>query len=98
MSDSELSSRATTVPMLHQVVVLHVKDLNRAKSFYRDLGWRLDADLTDDGYRVLQLTPPASDVAIIFMGVTADQPDSMFPITAWELESPETAWFWWQTT
>ena len=95
MGDSEPSSRAATVPMPHEVVVLYVKDLNRAKSFYGDLGWRLDADLTDNGYRVLQLTPPASAVSIIFVGVTSDQPDSMFPITAWELESPETAWFWW---
>lgn len=92
------TSRDATVPILHEVVVLQVKDLDRAKSFYQDLGWRLDADLTDDRDRVLQFTPPASNTSIIFTGVTSDQPDSTFPITAWELESPETAWYWWRTT
>ena len=44
-----------------EVVVLAVSDVDRAKAFYEGLGWRLDADLAvDDGYRVVQLTPPGS--------------------------------------
>jgi catechol 2,3-dioxygenase-like lactoylglutathione lyase family enzyme len=85
--------------MRPEVVVLPVTDVDRAKTCYQDLGWRLDADFADDGYRVVQSTPPGSNTSIIFAtGVTSDQPGSMFPIRAWELESPEIAWFWWLTT
>jgi catechol 2,3-dioxygenase-like lactoylglutathione lyase family enzyme len=43
------------------VAVLPVADVDRAKAFYEGLGWRLDADLTvNDGYRVIQSTPPGS--------------------------------------
>src|SRR4029077_2396612 len=55
------------------VVVVPVSDVDRAKGFYGSLGWRLDADLAvDDGYRVVQFTPPGSGCLIIFgEGVTS---------------------------
>ena len=61
-----------------EVVVVPVSDVDRAKRFYESLGWRLDADLAvDDGYRVVQLTPPGSGCSIIFgTGVTAAAPGS----------------------
>jgi catechol 2,3-dioxygenase-like lactoylglutathione lyase family enzyme len=61
-----------------EVVVLAVSDVDRAKRFYEGLGWRLDADLAvDDGYRVVQLTPPGSACSIIFgEGVTSAPPGS----------------------
>ena len=61
-----------------EVVVVSVSDVDRAKGFYESLGWRLDADLAvDDGYRVVQLTPPGSGCSIIFgTGVTAAPPGS----------------------
>lgn len=61
-----------------EVVVLAVSDVDRAKQFYDGLGWRLDADLVvDDGYRVVQVTPPGSGCSIIFgTGVTAARPGS----------------------
>ena len=61
-----------------EVVVLPVSDVDRAKRFYEWLGWRLDADLAvDDGYRVVQLTPPGSACSIIFgEGVTSAPPGS----------------------
>ena len=61
-----------------EVVVVPVSDVDRAKRFYEMLGWRLDADLTvDDGYRVVQLTPPGSACSIIFgQGVTSAPPGS----------------------
>jgi predicted enzyme related to lactoylglutathione lyase len=61
-----------------EVVVVPVSDVDRAKRFYESLGWRLDADLAvDDGYRVVQLTPPGSGCSIIFgTGVTAVAPGS----------------------
>lgn len=50
-----------------EVIVLPVSDVDRAKAFYESLGWRLDADFpADGGFRVIQLTPPGSEAAIIF--------------------------------
>ncbi|MGA9285757.1 MAG: VOC family protein [Solirubrobacteraceae bacterium] len=61
-----------------EVVVVPVSDVDRAKRFYEALGWRLDADLAvDEGYRVVQLTPPGSACSIIFgKGVTSATPGS----------------------
>ncbi|MGB0094744.1 MAG: VOC family protein [Solirubrobacteraceae bacterium] len=61
------------------VVVLPVADVDRAKSFYQSLGWRLDADASaGDDFRVVQLTPPASNASIIFgKGITSAQPGSI---------------------
>jgi catechol 2,3-dioxygenase-like lactoylglutathione lyase family enzyme len=61
-----------------EVVVVPVSDVDRAKGLYEMLGWRLDADLAiDDGYRVVQLTPPGSACSIIFgTGVTSAPPGS----------------------
>src|ERR1700710_91080 len=61
-----------------EVVILPVSDVDRAKRFYEGLGWRLAADLAvDDGYRVVQLTPPGSACSIIFgEGVTSAPPGS----------------------
>ena len=61
-----------------EVVVLPVSDVDRAKEFYERLGWRLDADVvTDDVFRVIQLTPPGSPCSIIFgTGITTAAPGS----------------------
>ena len=61
-----------------EVVVVPVSDVDRAKAFYQSLGWRLDADFPgDDGFRVVQLTPPGSACSIIFgSGVTSAAPGS----------------------
>ena len=61
-----------------EIVVVPVSDVNRAKRFYEALGWRLDADLAvDEGYRVVQMTPPGSACSIIFgEGVTSAPPGS----------------------
>ena len=53
---------AANVDMNFEVVVLPVADVERAKAFYAKLGWRLDADFPfDNGFRVVQFTPPGSD-------------------------------------
>ena len=50
-----------------EVMVLPVADVDRAKSFYAQLGWRLDADqCSDNGFRVVQFTPPGSGGSIQF--------------------------------
>jgi catechol 2,3-dioxygenase-like lactoylglutathione lyase family enzyme len=67
---------STTVDLKLEVVVIPVSDVDRAKRFYGSLGWRLDADVAkDDGFRVIQFTPPGSPCSIIFgKGVTNAQP------------------------
>lgn len=60
-------SCAGTLEMKIEVIVLPVSDADRAKRFYHDLGWRLDLDFrAEDGYRVIQFTPPGSGCSIIF--------------------------------
>jgi catechol 2,3-dioxygenase-like lactoylglutathione lyase family enzyme len=50
-----------------EVVVIPVSDVDRAKKFYGNLGWRLDADFPfDNGFRVVQFTPPGSGCSIQF--------------------------------
>jgi catechol 2,3-dioxygenase-like lactoylglutathione lyase family enzyme len=61
-----------------EVVVLPVSDVDKAKQFYKSLGWRLDADFAGEGgFRVVQLTPPGSACSVIFgSGVTSAAPGS----------------------
>jgi catechol 2,3-dioxygenase-like lactoylglutathione lyase family enzyme len=50
-----------------EVVVIPVSDVDRAKAFYARLGWRLDADFPfDNGFRVVQFTPPGSGCSVQF--------------------------------
>ena len=57
----------SNVDLKLEVVVIPVSDVDRAKSFYEKLGWRLDADFVfDNGFRVVQFTPPGSACSIQF--------------------------------
>jgi len=69
---------ANTIEMKLEVVVIPVSDVDRAKRFYGDLGWRLDADFTrGKEFRVIQFTPPGSPCSIHFgTGVTSAVPGS----------------------
>lgn len=50
-----------------EAVVIRVADVDRAKKFYGGMGWRLDADFAfDNGFRVVQFTPPGSGCSIQF--------------------------------
>jgi catechol 2,3-dioxygenase-like lactoylglutathione lyase family enzyme len=49
-----------------EAVVIAVSDVDRAKDFYASLGWRLDADLGGDAFRIVQFTPPGSECSIQF--------------------------------
>jgi catechol 2,3-dioxygenase-like lactoylglutathione lyase family enzyme len=63
---TKTAGRATTDLKL-EVVVIPVSNVDRAKAFYKGLGWRLDADFPgDDGFRIVQLTPPGSACSIQF--------------------------------
>ena len=73
------SNHVNSQNMKLEVVVLPVSDVDRAKDFYKTLGWRLDADfVTGEDFRVVQLTPPGSECSIIFgTGVTSSVPGSV---------------------
>jgi catechol 2,3-dioxygenase-like lactoylglutathione lyase family enzyme len=64
-----------------EVVVIPVSDIDRAKRFYGNLGWRLDADFVrGDEFRVVQFTPRGSSCSIHFgtarAGITSAVPGS----------------------
>lgn len=61
-----------------EVVTVPVSDVDRAKRFYEQLGWRLDADFVNGDRRVVQFTPPGSDASIwIGRGLTTAAPGSL---------------------
>ncbi|MBD2021161.1 VOC family protein [Leptolyngbya sp. FACHB-36] len=73
------SNQVTNQAMKLEVVVIPVADVDRAKDFYKTLGWRLDADFPgENGFRVVQFTPPGSQASIIFgKGVSLAEPGSV---------------------
>lgn len=76
LSSSDAS--VAKVDMKFEIVVIPVSDIDRAKAFYANLGWRLDADY-DNGadFRVIQFTPPGSGCSVIFgKNVTGAAPGS----------------------
>src|SRR3954447_7188552 len=85
MSSTDVSGEPTSgtpsaqgVDMNLEVVTLPVSDVDRAKSFYESLGWRLDIDLVvSDDVRTVQFTPPHSGCSIqIGKGGTTAAPGS----------------------
>ncbi|MCW2725458.1 MAG: Glyoxalase/bleomycin resistance protein/dioxygenase [Frankiales bacterium] len=51
-----------------ELVVVPVSDVDRAKAFYEEAGFRLDVDhRAGEDFRVVQLTPPGSDCAVTLM-------------------------------
>ncbi|MBW4455348.1 MAG: VOC family protein [Nostoc indistinguendum CM1-VF10] len=73
------SNTVTSQDMKLEVVVIPVADVDRSKDFYKTLGWRLDADFPgENGFRVVQFTPPGSQASIIFgKGVSLAEPGSV---------------------
>jgi len=61
------ATRAARIDLKLEAVVISVSDVDRAKKFYASLGWRLDADFPfDNGFRVVQFTPPGSGCSVQF--------------------------------
>ena len=55
-----------------EVVIVPISDIDRAKAFYEKLGFRLDIDIANENFRVVQFTPSGSEASIIFgKGVTS---------------------------
>ena len=61
-----------------ELVLVPVTDVDRAKAFYEQVGFRLDVDHhASDQFRVVQLTPPGSACSICFgIGITDTPPGS----------------------
>jgi len=76
--DVRQSPSTREIPMKLEAVVIPVADADRAKRFYGNLGWRLDADfVVGDAFRVVQFTPPGSQASIHFgEGLTPAAPGS----------------------
>ena len=66
------------VDMNLEVIVIAVADVEKAKEFYSDLGWRLDADVTrGEDFRLVQFTPPGSGCSVQFgINLTSAAPGS----------------------
>ena len=75
---SAQTAETGTVDYKLEVVALPVSDVERAKQFYKSLGWREDVDLPiREDFRVVHMTPPGSSASIIFgTGITAAEPGS----------------------
>src|SRR5215831_18679946 len=71
-------TRVKNVDLKLEAVVIPVSNVDRAKEFYGSLGWRLDADFAfDNGFRVVQFTPPGSACSIQFgSNITSAAPGS----------------------
>src|ERR1700680_5149634 len=61
-----------------EVEIIPVSDVDRAKEFYKRLGWRLDDDVAPmDGLRIVQFTPPGSGTSLTFgLGLPTAAPGS----------------------
>ena len=65
------------VDMKIEVILISVSDVDRAKSFYESLGWRVDIDISGGDFRGVQVTPQNSGASILFgKGVTSATPGS----------------------
>ena len=71
-----MSSQATKLNLENTIIA--VSDVDRAKAFYQQLGWRFDDDVAPmDGLRIVQFTPPGSGTSITFgEGLTTASPGS----------------------
>ncbi len=75
--DASSGASVRKVDMKLEVVAVPVSDVDRAKKFYANLGWRLDADFSKGGARVIQFTPPGSSCSIHFgTNITSVAPGS----------------------
>jgi catechol 2,3-dioxygenase-like lactoylglutathione lyase family enzyme len=86
MASTDVTSEARGDPeattgfdMRLEVIAIPVSDVDRSKSFYESLGWRLDADFDlGEGARVVQFTPPHSECSIAFgKGFVEGEPGSV---------------------
>src|SRR5262245_52115229 len=76
-TETEATQKVEPVDMKLEVVLIGVSDVDRAKAFYENLGWRLDIDVAAGDFRGVQLTPHNSEASIIFgKGIVSAKPGS----------------------
>jgi catechol 2,3-dioxygenase-like lactoylglutathione lyase family enzyme len=79
------------VDMKLEVILVPVSDVDRAKGFYKESGFREDADFViSDDFRIVQLTPPGSECSIIVgKGITTAAPGSLqgLQLTVFNIEA-----------
>jgi predicted enzyme related to lactoylglutathione lyase len=77
--ENKMSSNSVNAPnMKLEVVLFNVADVDRAKAFYENLGWRFDIDVVEGEFRSVHFTPPNSDASILFgKGVTPNNSGSV---------------------
>ncbi len=77
-NDAAKDAGTAAIDMKHEVVVLPVSDVERAKEFYRRIGWRLEIDRSaGEDFRLVQFTPPGSCCSVHFgKNVTSAAPGS----------------------
>jgi catechol 2,3-dioxygenase-like lactoylglutathione lyase family enzyme len=66
MNETARVPEVEPVDMKLEVVLLGVSDVDRAKAFYANLGWRLDIDVVNGDFRGVQMTPHNSEASVIF--------------------------------
>ena len=66
LKKTDAMPKAEPVNMQLEVVLLNVSDVDRAKAFYENLGWRIDIDAAGGDFRGVQVTPHNSEASIIF--------------------------------
>src|SRR5215510_13063793 len=74
----EALKEADMVDMHLEIDIIPVSDVDRAKQFYKSVGWRLDDDAAPlPGLRIVQFTPPGSAASVTFgQGLTNAAPGS----------------------
>jgi catechol 2,3-dioxygenase-like lactoylglutathione lyase family enzyme len=81
-TEQEMSMSGTEAGRMNlENQIIAVSDVDRAKGFYEQLGWRLDDDVAPlDGLGIVQFTPPGSGAASITfgLGLTKAAPGSAF--------------------
>src|SRR5215831_2117042 len=76
-TETAATQKVQPVDMKLEVVLIGVSDVDRAKAFYENLGWRLDIDVTAGDFRGVQVTPHNSEASIIFgKGIASAMPGS----------------------
>jgi catechol 2,3-dioxygenase-like lactoylglutathione lyase family enzyme len=95
MTTASKGPKPGNVDMKLEVAVIPVSDVDRAKRFYENLGWRLDADFVrPDKSRAVQFTPPGSPTSIHLGTARKRSHGSQWPITG---NFPGLKDFWDQT-
>jgi catechol 2,3-dioxygenase-like lactoylglutathione lyase family enzyme len=76
ISQEKFEASAARVDLKLEVALILVSDVDRAKEFYTELGWRLDSDdVMGNDVRIVQFTPPGSGCSITFgKGITPAAP------------------------